>query len=178
VSLCTTAVTRCPGRSRRSCMLKDTIKGTSWIIFVHQALNKHVPGVLIRRSVVKFIFLYNMEGGGEWNVLTKYYTDDQTNNNHICGACVTYGAHDRCVTILVWKSEGKRPLWRPRRRFEDITIELREIDLEGVVWIDLAQEREEWRCPATTVGNLQVPYSAGNFLASWRAKLFKKDCSM
>jgi hypothetical protein len=87
--------------------------------------------------------------------------DDQTNNNQIYGACVTYGGHDRCVMILVGKSEGKRPLRRPRRRFEDITI-----DLEGVVWIDLAQERDEWRGLATTGGNLQVPYSAGNFLAS------------
>jgi hypothetical protein len=66
----------------------------------------------------------------------------------------------------VGKSEGKRPLGRPRRGFEDVTIDLREIDLEGVDWINLAQDWEEWRCLATTVANLQVPYSAGNFLAS------------
>jgi hypothetical protein len=43
---------------------------------------------------------------------------------------------------LVGKSEGERPLGRPRRRFEDITIALREIVLEGVYWIEPAQERE------------------------------------
>jgi hypothetical protein len=68
--------------------------------------------------------------------------------------------------FLVEKSEGKRPLGRPRRRFYDITIDFREIDLEGVNWINLAQDREEWRCLATTVVNLPVPYSAWNFLAS------------
>jgi len=76
------------------------------------------------------------------------------------------GGYDRCATILVGKSEGKRPLGRPKRRFEDITIYLREIDLDDVDWINLAQDKEEWRCLATTVANLQVPYSAGNFLAS------------
>ena len=76
------------------------------------------------------------------------------------------GGPDSSVTILVGNSEGKRALGRPSRRFEGITIDLREIDLEGVDWIDLAQDREEWRCLATTVANLQVPYSAGNFLAS------------
>jgi hypothetical protein len=49
------------------------------------------------------------------------------------------------VTILVGKSERKRPLGRPRRRFEDIIIDLREIDLEGVDWIVLARERVQWR---------------------------------
>ena len=61
------------------------------------------------------------------------------------------------MTILVGKSERKRPLGRPRRRFEDIIIDLREIDLEGVDWIVLARERVQWRCLATTVANLQVP---------------------
>jgi len=66
----------------------------------------------------------------------------------------------------VGKSEGKRSFGRPSRRFEDITIDIREIDLEGVDWIDVARNREKWWCLATTVANLQVPYSAGNFLAS------------
>jgi hypothetical protein len=46
--------------------------------------------------------------------------------------------------ILVGKPEGKRPLGRPRRRWEDnIRIDLREIGLAGMDWIDLAQDRDQ-----------------------------------
>jgi hypothetical protein len=48
--------------------------------------------------------------------------------------------------ILVGNPEGKRPLRRPRRRWVDnIQIDLREIGLVGMDWIDVAQDREEWR---------------------------------
>jgi hypothetical protein len=60
--------------------------------------------------------------------------------------------------ILVVKPEGKRPLGRPTRRGEDnIKIDLREIELEGVDWIHLAQDRD--RCPAlvNTVMILRIP---------------------
>jgi hypothetical protein len=58
---------------------------------------------------------------------------------------------------LAGKPEGKRPLGRPRRRWEDeITIELREIGLGGVDWIRLAQDRDRWRAVASAVMNLRV----------------------
>jgi hypothetical protein len=48
--------------------------------------------------------------------------------------------------VLVGKPEGKRPLVRPRRRWEDgIRVDLREIGLGGVNWIRLAQDRGRWR---------------------------------
>jgi hypothetical protein len=47
--------------------------------------------------------------------------------------------------ILVGKREGKRPFGRPRRRWEDIRMDLREIGWEGVEWIHLAQDRDQWR---------------------------------
>jgi hypothetical protein len=60
--------------------------------------------------------------------------------------------------ILVGKSEGKRPLGRPRSRWVDnIKIDLREIGWVGVYWIDLAQDRDQWRALVNTVINLWVP---------------------
>jgi hypothetical protein len=55
------------------------------------------------------------------------------------------------------KPEGKRPLGRPRRRWEDgIGMDLREIGLGSVDWIQLAQDRERWRAVVNTVMNLLV----------------------
>jgi hypothetical protein len=60
--------------------------------------------------------------------------------------------------ILVGKPEGKRPLGRPRRRRADNNkIELREIGLGGMDWIDLSQYSEMWRAVVNTVMNLRVP---------------------
>jgi hypothetical protein len=58
--------------------------------------------------------------------------------------------------VLVGKPEGKRPLARPRRRWEDgIRMDLMEIGL-GVDWIRLAQDRDLWRA-VSAVMNLRVP---------------------
>jgi hypothetical protein len=60
--------------------------------------------------------------------------------------------------ILVGKPEGKRPLVRPRRIYVDnIKMDLREIRWDGVDWIDLAQDRDQWRALASAVMNLRVP---------------------
>jgi hypothetical protein len=60
--------------------------------------------------------------------------------------------------ILVGKPEGKRPLGRPRRRWEDnIKMDLREIGWGGTDWIDLAQDRDQWRALVNTVMNIRVP---------------------
>jgi hypothetical protein len=59
---------------------------------------------------------------------------------------------------LVGKPEGKRPLGRPRRRWEDNTnMDLREIGIDGANWIRLAQDRVQWRTCVNTVMNLRVP---------------------
>jgi hypothetical protein len=59
--------------------------------------------------------------------------------------------------VLVGNPEGKRPLGRPRRRWEDgIIIELREMGLGGVDWIRLAQDRDWWRAVVSAVMNLRV----------------------
>jgi hypothetical protein len=60
--------------------------------------------------------------------------------------------------ILVGKPEGKIPLGRPRRRWVDnIKMDLRETGWNGMEWIDLAQDRDQWRALVNTVINLQVP---------------------
>jgi hypothetical protein len=60
--------------------------------------------------------------------------------------------------ILEGKPEGKRSLGRPRRRFVDnIKMDLREIGWDDMDWIDLAQDRGQWRALVKTVLNLRVP---------------------
>jgi hypothetical protein len=68
------------------------------------------------------------------------------------------GEKRNAYRILVGKPEGKRPLGRPRRRWVDnIKIYLREIGWDGVDWIDLAQDRGQWRALVNTVMSLRVP---------------------
>ena len=59
---------------------------------------------------------------------------------------------------LVLKSEGKRPLGRPRRRWEDnIKMDLQEVGCGGMDWIELAQNRDRWQTLVNAVMNLLVP---------------------
>jgi hypothetical protein len=61
--------------------------------------------------------------------------------------------------VLVARPEGKRPLRKPRRRWEDnIKMDLRETGIDGANWIQLAQDRVQWRVFVNTVMNLRVPY--------------------
>ena len=59
--------------------------------------------------------------------------------------------------VLVGKPEGKRPLGRPRRRWEDnIKMELQEVG-GGGDWMELVQDRDRWRALLNTVVNFRVP---------------------
>ena len=59
--------------------------------------------------------------------------------------------------VLVWKPEGKRPLGRPRRRWEDnIKTVLHEVGRGCGDWMELAQDRDRWRALVSTVMNFRV----------------------
>jgi hypothetical protein len=60
--------------------------------------------------------------------------------------------------VLVGKPEGKRPLGRPRRRWEDnIKMDVQEGGGGRGDWMELTQERDEWQALVSTVKNLRVP---------------------
>jgi hypothetical protein len=68
------------------------------------------------------------------------------------------GEKRNAYRILVSNPEGKRPLGRPRRRWVDnIKMDLREIGWDGGDWIDLAQNRDQWRALVRAIMNLRVP---------------------
>jgi hypothetical protein len=68
------------------------------------------------------------------------------------------GKKGNAYRTLVGKLEGKRPLGRPRRRWEDnIRMDIREIGWGGMDWIDLAQDRDQWRALVNMIMSLQVP---------------------
>jgi hypothetical protein len=72
---------------------------------------------------------------------------------HVAGM----GENRIAYRILVGEPEGKRTLGRPRRRWEDnIMMDLRDTGWGGMHWIDLAQDRDQWRALVNTIMNLRV----------------------
>jgi hypothetical protein len=67
------------------------------------------------------------------------------------------GEERKVYKVLVGEPEGRRPLGRPRRRWEyGVGMDLRETGLGDVDWIRLAQDRDLWRAVVSAVINLQV----------------------
>ncbi|KAJ4428164.1 hypothetical protein ANN_24179, partial [Periplaneta americana] len=68
------------------------------------------------------------------------------------------GESRNAYRVLVGRPEGKRPLGRPRRRWEDnIKMDLREVGYDGGDWINLARDRDQWRAYVRAAMNLRVP---------------------
>ena len=69
--------------------------------------------------------------------------DDKIEKNEIGGHVARMGKRRGVCRVLVRKPEGKRPLGRPKRRWEDnIGMDLQEVECEGTDWIGLAQDRD------------------------------------
>jgi hypothetical protein len=68
------------------------------------------------------------------------------------------GEEMNAYRILVGKPEGKRPLGTPRRRWVDyIKMDIREIGYDGMDWVDVAQDKNQWMAFVNMVMNLRVP---------------------
>ena len=82
----------------------------------------------------------------------------ETNKKTCNYSCHYYIEH----RVLVGKSEGKRPLERPRRRWEDnIKMDLQEVGGDCGDWMELAQDRDRWRALVGRVRNIRVPKMRG-----------------
>jgi hypothetical protein len=88
----------------------------------------------------------------------KILLGDQIEKNEMGGTCSTCGGEERRIQDLVGKPGGKRPLGRPRRRWEDnIKLDLQEEGCGSMGWIDRAQDRDMWLVSVNAVMNLRVP---------------------
>jgi hypothetical protein len=95
--------------------------------------------------------------------------------NDIGGACSAYGGEERRIQGFAEKPERKRPLGRPRSRWEDnIKMDLQEVGCGCMNWIQLAQDKGKWCALENVAMNLRVPQNVGNFLTTCKLVSFSK----
>jgi len=86
-----------------------------------------------------------------------YCAGGKIEKNEMGGACGAYGEERGVHRVLVGKPEGRRPIARPRRRWEDnIKMDLREVG-RGGDGMELAQDRDRWWALVDMVMNFRVP---------------------
>jgi len=105
---------------------------------------------------------------GEWRKLhneelndlycSQYFSVYKSEKNEMGWTCSTYGESRGVYRVLMGKPEGKRPLGRPRLRWEDnIKMDLEEVGCGVMAWIDMAYDRDRWRALVNAVMNIRVP---------------------
>jgi hypothetical protein len=111
--------------------------------------------------VLRKIFGPKREEDGSWK---KLHNDDLyslCSSPNIVWVKMRWAGHVACIgegrgvyRVLDGRPEGKRPLERPKRRWEDnLNLDLRETGIDGANWIELAQDRVQWRAFMNTVMN-------------------------
>jgi hypothetical protein len=129
---------------------------------------------VFENRVLRKIFGPKREEDGSWRKLHNDELHDLYSSPNIkviksrrmgwAGHVARMGEGRGAYRVLVGRPEGKRPLGRPRRRWEDnIKMDLGEIGIDGANWIRLAQDRIQWRAFVNTVMNFRVPQESGIF---------------
>jgi hypothetical protein len=125
--------------------------------------------MVFENRVLKKIFGPKREEDGSWRKLHNDELHSRYSSLNIVrmikarkirwgGHVARMGEKRGVYRVLVGRPEGKRPLGRPRRRWEDnIKMDLRDVGIVGANWIRLAQERDWWPDFVNMVMNLQVP---------------------
>ena len=91
-------------------------------------------------------------------MITQYCAGDKIEKNEMGGACACMEEGRGVYKVFVGKPEGKRPLGRPRRRWEDnIKMDLEEVGKGCGDWMGLAKDRDRWRALVSTVMDFRVP---------------------
>jgi hypothetical protein len=154
-------------------------------------LNFHVPIRLMDlyscRSILMFLLVQNFLSS---RLITKLHNDElhslYSSPNIVrrmrwAGHVARMGEGRGVYRVLVGRSEGKRPLGRPRRKWEEnIKLDLRDIGIEGANWIRLAQDRVQWQAFVNTVMNLLVPWRKQDIFwhAEWLSAFQIMSCTM
>ena len=100
---------------------------------------------------------------------------DKIEKNEMGGTRSIMGEGRGMYGVLVGKPGEKRPLGRPRHRWENnIRMDLQEVGCRGKDWIKLAQDRDRWWALVNALMNLRVPSNAGNFLTSCKPASFSR----
>jgi hypothetical protein len=116
---------------------------------------------VFENRVLRKMFGPKREEDGSWRKLHNDELHDLYSSPNIVRVIksrrMRWAGHVARMGVLFGRPEGKRPLGRSRRRWEDnIKMDLGEIGIDGANWIRLAQDRVQWRAFVNTVMNLRV----------------------